>query len=137
MDHPRLDELWLDFVEGNLANEEAQVLRTHLDACRECASRYEELAAVHRVSRAVGRQVAERYKEVGAVTFPRALFEELLPEFRMVAGMERIVLRGPLRTLSGPVKVRESRSPFWFAIIGAAALAGVVMLVLYLAGWRP
>jgi hypothetical protein len=56
-EHPRLGEIWLDLVEGSLPAAEAERARAHLAGCAECSRELDRLAAVHRLSSAVGGAV--------------------------------------------------------------------------------
>jgi len=138
MEHPRLDELWLDLAEGNLDEESDRSLRAHLDACADCGPRYRQLSAAHSLSRSVGQRVAAGYSQVAWWTYPDRISRELganrpmrgggetagMPDWTLrAAGEERGPSPLPAETRSTK---RPSRRHFWL-LAGAVAASFVIM----------
>jgi hypothetical protein len=62
-EHPDLDELWLDLVEGSLPQAEARAVRAHVESCEECRARLRKLERAHEVSLRAGRILAREERD--------------------------------------------------------------------------
>jgi hypothetical protein len=107
MDHPRLEETWLDLAEGTLPSTEAEALRAHLAACAKCGDRFQRLEAAHRLSLEAGRRLAA----APAPAVPPALAERVLGAARRAA----------------PPPSRPARA--WWLAGGLAVAAAAVLFV--------
>jgi anti-sigma factor RsiW len=85
MDHPAIDELWLDLAEGTLPEPEAHAVRAHLESCPACSARYERLARAHELS----VQAARMVRAQGTPPVPDAVARRVLAASREAAGASR------------------------------------------------
>jgi hypothetical protein len=106
MDHPAIDELWLDLAEGTLPEAEALAVRSHLAACPACAARYQRLARAHELSARAGRAIRATAEPQPV---PNAVARRVLDAARAADG-------------APPARRRPWALPAFAAVAAAAAL---------------
>ena len=74
MDCSRANELMVDFVEGNLAEEDALRVKNHVESCPACMKELEKVSSTSRILQALGSET---------VKAPEDLDQEIKASIRM------------------------------------------------------